>query len=137
MSRGTASVVAFLLLLAGCNTQTTPTGPVLIQLVPTRVFSGSFRTFAFAQSPDPVQESTRLSAFRLYDNGAFSLDYPAGSYGGTYSDTNGSLVFTWDAGSAAGSWGATGSISGDLLTVRYNTIMSLSDFEDATYRLVR
>ena len=34
---------------------------------------------------------------------------------------------------AAGPWGATGTLRGDTLTVGYNTVMSMSDFEDAVY----
>jgi hypothetical protein len=49
---------------------------------------------------------------------------------------DGVITFDWEGWSAAGPWGATGSIRGDSLTVEYNLIMQLTDFEDAVYALV-
>jgi hypothetical protein len=46
------------------------------------------------------------------------------------------ITFDWEGWSAAGPWGATGSIRGDSLTVEFNLIMQLTDFEDAVYALV-
>ena len=47
------------------------------------------------------------------------------------------VVFDWDGRSVAGPWGAIGTLKGDSLTVQYNGIMQLSDFEDAVYALIR
>lgn len=54
-------------------------------------------------------------------------------YKGRYKEINNSVSFTWDGWSVAGSWGATGTLRGDTLTVGYNMIMLMSDFEDAVY----
>ena len=48
-------------------------------------------------------------------------------------EANGVITFAWEGWSVAGSWGATGTIRGDRLTVQYNLIMQLTDFEDAVY----
>jgi hypothetical protein len=45
------------------------------------------------------------------------------------------ITFEWEGWSVAGPWGATGTITDGVLTVKYNLIMQLSDFEDAAYRL--
>jgi hypothetical protein len=48
-------------------------------------------------------------------------------------EANGLITFAWEGWSVAGPWGATGSITDDSLSVRYNVIMQLSDFEDGVY----
>ena len=77
------------------------------------------------------------SRFVLYDDGAFVLRYQGLGleYRGGYTESNGVIVFDWEGWSSAGAWGATGTLKGDTLTVRYNTIMALTDFEDASYVL--
>jgi hypothetical protein len=69
----------------------------------------------------------------LNPDGTFVLQYPHGDYRGRYREVDGGVQFDWDGSSAAGSWGATGSIDRDRLIVHYNLIMQLSDFEDAVY----
>ena len=64
------------------------------------------------------------------------LQYPAGEYRGRYTEANGVITFQWDGWSTAGPWGATGTINGSSLTVEYNLIMQLSDFENAVYSLM-
>jgi hypothetical protein len=134
MSRVTALVAASLLFSFGCGqtVPTTPPGPA--QALANSRLSGPLRTFTFSPHTSfPVSHYTTLSSLRLYDNGAFALDYSSGSYTGTYAERDGAVLFTWDAGSAGGAWGAAGTVSGDALTVRYNMVMQLSDFEDALY----
>ena len=103
--------------------------------------SGPSRTFVFDRELSyPVSDSTKRSRFVLYDNSAFVLQVggAAGSsngYRGRYTDANGVVTFEWEGWSAAGPWGATGTLTGDALTVRYNVIMQLTDFEDAVYVL--
>jgi hypothetical protein len=82
-----------------------------------------------------VSNYTKESRFVLYDNGAFVLQYVGlgGGYRGGYTEANGVIVFEWEGWSAAGPWGATGTVKGDSLTVQYNLIMQLTDFEDAAY----
>src|SRR5262245_61807059 len=108
-----------------------PSGPTGFPPVvrPARIF-----TFNRALSY-PVREFTVNSRYVLYDDGSFALQYSSigGEYLGTYQDTNGVLTFRWQGWSIAGPWGATGSLQGDSLAVKYNDIMTLSDFEDAVY----
>jgi hypothetical protein len=40
----------------------------------------------------------------------------------------------WQGWSIAGPWGSTASLDGDLLTIRDNFVMQMTDFEDAIYR---
>jgi hypothetical protein len=86
----------------------------------------------------PVRDYTMESRFVLYDNGAFVLQYVGlgGQYRGGYTEANGVITFQWEGWSAAGAWGATGMIKGNSLTVQYNVIMELTDFEDAVYSLM-
>ena len=70
----------------------------------------------------------------LYDDGAFALQYSSDlEYRGTYKEENALIAFQWEGWSSAGPWGATGSLSEDSLTVRYNVIMQLTDFVDGVY----
>ena len=101
--------------------------------------SGNQRTYGF-DSPVAAQvltSYTRSSRFVLYDNGAFVLQYYGigASYRGRFAQTDSALTFHWEGWSSAGLWGASGWLDGDTLTVRYNTVMMLTDFEDAVYRL--
>jgi hypothetical protein len=76
---------------------------------------------------------TLASRFVLREDGSFVLQYPHVEYRGTYTEREGTIDFSWEGWSTAGPWGATGVLNGATLTVRYNIIMSLSDFEDAVY----
>ncbi len=58
-----------------------------------------------------------------------SFEYP-----GRYTESDGTITFDWDGWSAAGPWGATATITAEVLTVRYNFIMEMTDFENAVYR---
>ena len=103
--------------------------------------SGPSRTFLFDRELSyRVSDYTKKSRFVLYDNGAFVLQYPSlgeGGYRGGYKDANGVITFEWEGWNIGGPWGATGTINGDSLTVRYNAIMQGTDFEDAVYVLTR
>jgi hypothetical protein len=103
--------------------------------------SGPARVFAFDRALSyPVSEYTRTSRFVLYDNGAFVLQYPSLGelgYRGQHKHENGVIAFDWEGWSVAGPWGATGALKGDSLTVQYNLIMQMTDFEDGVYTLVR
>jgi len=85
---------------------------------------------------------TIRSRYILHNDGTFLLQYNYDEgieyrrgiqYKGWYTQTNNSVPFTWEGWSVAGPWGATGTLRGDTLTVGYNVIMTLSDFEDALY----
>lgn len=118
-------------------TPTTPQPPA--PGVPVPPLEGPSRTFSYAGPLGyDVNDATRLSRFVLYDNGAFVLQYPGylNESKGRYSVSGTTVNFEWNATSAAGSWTAVGQLSGNTLTVRYNAIMSASDFEDAVYERV-
>jgi hypothetical protein len=86
----------------------------------------------------PLQPWTQGSRFVLYDDGTFALQYGGpGDYLGTYRETNGIVTFGWEGSSTAGPWGATGMLGEKTLTVRFNLVMQMSDFEDAVYTLVK
>jgi hypothetical protein len=101
--------------------------------------SGPSRTFVFDHELSyRVRDFTKNSRFVFYDNGAFVLQYAGiGDYRGGYTEANGVITLEWEGWSVAGPWGATGTLKGDSLTVQYNEIMQLSDFEDAVYTLMR
>lgn len=144
--RVSASVV-ILLFCAACQ-ESRPTAPTAVTAtlstpapapLPTSIFpplQGPSRTFNFDRPLSyPVQRYTESSRFVLFENGAFILEYPSlgGGYRGSYKEADGLINFTWEGWSRAGDWGASGEITGDTLTVRYNFIMSMSDFDDAIY----
>ena len=143
-------VVALVMLCTGCGSSG-PTSPSVLnsppQLSPSPVeaprtdlppLSGPSRTFVFDRALSySVQENTTKSGFVLYDNGAFVLQFNGISrYRGKYVQKNGDITFEWEGWSTAGPWGATGSLSEDFLSVQYNVVMQLTDFEDAVYRRV-
>jgi hypothetical protein len=98
--------------------------------------SGPSRTFTFDRELTyHVSGYTKQSRFVLYENGAFALQYVSLGieYRGGYTESNGVITFQWEGGSTAGAWGATGTLHDSSLTVQYNLIMQLSDFDDAVY----
>src|SRR5260221_6985363 len=111
---------------------TNPPSP-LVPAPPTQNFPapiGASRTFVFNHELTyRVSGYTMDSRFVLYDDGAFVLRYQGLGleYRGGYTESNGVIVFDWEGWSSAGAWGATGTLKGDTLTVRYNTIMILTD----------
>jgi hypothetical protein len=111
-----------------------PTPPSPVSFPP---LSGPSRAFVFDHELSyRVTDYTRQSRFVVYDNGAFVLQYTGLGiqYRGGYTRRNGALDLEWEGWSSAGPWGATATVKDGLLTVQYNLIMQLSDFEDAVYR---
>jgi len=97
--------------------------------------SGPSRTFRFERADYQVSLYTKESHFVLYDNGAFALQvggqYP-GQYRGLFTtQENGLLQFSFESNWP--SWSGTGKLEGDSLTVEYNTMMQMDDFENAVY----
>ena len=145
LSSAVLAVVVSFSACSGSPTAPTPKAPDAVVPVPapapTPVPDGAqVRTFAFVSSTPAyaVRDYTKVSEFLLNDNGTFTLHYPGiGDYRGTYTEAGGTIVFQWEGGSAAGPWGATGTLVGDKLTVNYNLIMELTDFEDAVYALTK
>lgn len=103
------------------------------------LLSGPSHTFVFDHSlSNYADDYTKNSRFVLYDNGAFELQYSNPNVGGVvgrYTQSNGVISFAWEGWSLAGSWAATGTLTGNSLTVNYNQVMQLTDFVDAAYTL--
>ena len=78
-----------------------------------------------------------VSRYVLYDDGTHALQIASSpkamEFTGRWTRSDSTVVFEWDGWSTAGPWGATATVRGNELVVRYNLIMLLSDFEDATY----
>jgi len=137
------ALVALLILSSGCGASapTSPTArsePTANPAPTPPPLSGSARIFSFEHElSSGASDYTKTSRFVLYDNGAFALQYRTcncgGEYRGRYTEARGVITFEWDGWSVAGPWGASGTLQGDTLTVRYNQIMQLTDFEDAAY----
>jgi len=137
-----------LLVSLGCSADRQPVAPGLVaarsvQSAPKEIACGfptldrPGRVYTYTGSPFPtVADGTRCSRFLLYDDGRFDLQFGTTfSYRGTYRVSNNVVDFRWDGWSAAGAWGSDATLDGDTLTVRYNVIMQMTDFEDAVYRL--
>jgi hypothetical protein len=142
---GTLAVALVILTACGSDPPTIPTAidepTVLLAPTPRPSFpasSGPSRVFTFDRGVAPrVADYTRHSQFSLYDNGAFALRYVStgAEYRGGYTESDGVITFEWEGWSRAGPWRATATLTSDTLSVSYNTIMQLTDFEDAVYRL--
>ena len=94
-------------------------------------------TYVFMDTGGNVASWTRRSRFVLGDDGRFALQYEGiGEYRGTYKHSGATDTFTfeWEGWSTAGPWGATGTVRDDVLTVSFNIVMQLSDFENASYK---
>lgn len=117
----------------------TPPSPSNPASVPFPEVSRPARVYVAVSSPYyPMHGSPLASRYVLYDDGTFALqyssaNYPFFEYRGTYAEADTDIRFNWEGWSVAGPWGATASVAGDSLTVRYNLIMQLSDFEDGVY----
>jgi hypothetical protein len=147
LRRGVLLGVLVMATACGDATPTSPTAAVAPPPVlapgqpPPRTFpplTGPSRTFVFDRELTyRVNDYTKSSRFVLYDTGGFALQYspPIGEYRGGYAEADGTITFDWEGWSVAGPWGATGTLKDGTLTVRYNLIMQLTDFDDAVYRL--
>lgn len=92
-------------------------------------------TYVFLESRFNVAAVTRASRYVLRSDGQFALQYPTvgADYRGTYTEADGVLTLRLKPDAAP--WSAI--LVGDRLDVRYNELMRHSDFEDATYLLLR
>jgi hypothetical protein len=148
ITRGT--LVGLVVLSVACRpTLTGPTASSQVPAAPSSPappqtnfprLSGQSRTFSFDhQLTYDLSGYTKQSRFVLYDDGGFALQYLSLGleYRGWYTESNGVVTFGWEGWSSAGAWGATGTLKEGSLTVQYNLIMQLTDFEDAVYRLTQ
>jgi hypothetical protein len=105
---------------------------------PARIYNAeSVRYYQYHWSEVP-------SRYVLYDDGDFELQYASARFGvftytGRYQEVsteivgNAGIYFDWDGWSTAGPWGAVGTLRGDILDVKYNLIMEMSDFESGRF----
>jgi predicted small lipoprotein YifL len=78
------------------------------------------------------------SRYVLYDDSTFALQYWRPDWGffeypGEYRREDSAMSFYFDGYNTAGAWVATGTLDGQTLTVAYNLVMMMSDFEDGVY----
>jgi hypothetical protein len=145
MKRFAASLLASTAMFLACNacspSPTAPSGADSTVVTPqnTAPLPPGSRVFG---SPVPVSSSDTISGwtlestYMLFPDGTFDLADGAGDYPGKYTErADGSITFDFDGVSLAGPWQASGALVGGQLTVHYNVIMALSDFEDAVYTL--
>ena len=147
------------ILSAGCSdaARPSPTAPTPTAIAPPRMppvepavappfpaVSRPGRVYVATTEPSYAgyHGGTLKSRYVLYDDRAFALQYASPRFGnfeyrGTYTESNGEVVFQWEGSSAAGPWGATGVITEESLTVSYNLIMQHTDFEDGMFVRVR
>jgi hypothetical protein len=139
------AAVALLVVMAACGSSSHPSPTAISPVLPSPTdffppLSGPWRTFVFAHElSDPVSGITKTSRFVLYDNGAFVLQYLSlGDTGfrGRYTRANDVLTFQFEASNVNAPWEATGFLKDSSLTVQYNGIMQLNDFENAVYVLM-
>jgi hypothetical protein len=74
------------------------------------------------------------SRYVLYDDGTFALLFPTlqnGDLRGRYREASGSITFDFDWNAQVA--GATGVLDGNSMTVTYNQVMYMSDFENGVY----
>lgn len=147
-------LVALTVLAAACGDTRSPIAPAppppAAQLTPTdpgpNTFEPSFpsvpesaRVYVAASWPyNPIHGSQLASRYVLYDDGSFALQYSSANYPffeylGRYFGADGDFSFQFDAWNLAGPWEAAATVTEETLTVRYNIIMQLADFEDGVY----
>jgi hypothetical protein len=149
-------VLSIVVLSTACSDSrvpTAPTGPPATTSQPQPVPQpqpplppGSFppvsttgRIYDFSQALHPyppLQDYTRASRFVLGEDGTFVMQIATHinggwTYRGIYQERDGVITFAWQDWSEGV---ATGTLAEDTLTVRYNTFLMFTDFEDAIYR---
>lgn len=76
--------------------------------------------------------------YDIVEDGTFALQFLSARHGffeypGTYSAAGTTIDLSFDDSNIAGAWRATGTFDGDCLTVEYNIVMFLADFEAGEY----
>jgi hypothetical protein len=134
------TLVGLLLVGLACSNADRPTAPsamvpVTAQPPTLEVPAGSQRYDFSAPLTYAVANYTTTSRYVLGPGRNFALQYPSlvRQYVGTYEQDGNRISFRF---AADGRWEAAGMISGDSLTVEYNVIMGLSDFDNAIYKRV-
>ena len=78
-----------------------------------------------------MQPYTLGSRYVINADGSFALVIDGYELRGRYTEAEGRITFDFEWNNQAA--GATGYFVGDAMTVTYNTMMSLSDFENGVY----
>jgi hypothetical protein len=102
----------------------------LLALVPLSVTCGRIDR---PTAPTPVATPTTTS-YVLCEDGMFALQYLGGEYPGSHQHDDNTIRFLFPGD---GPWYAIGTLTVDLLEVRYSDMMEHSDFENAIYRRSR
>ena len=89
--------------------------------------------------PSSYHGSELASRWVLYEDGTFALqyssvNYPFFEYLGTYKDGSDGVDLAFQAN--GGQWQATAVVTEAALSVKFNLMMRLDDFEDGSYRRV-
>jgi hypothetical protein len=101
---------------------------------PVPPLTGPSTVYEFAgQLSYPVSPFTTASRYVLYETGAFSFHYTMSGrqYAGSYDRDGATVTFYFQTDTNAD---ATGTLTADVLEIRYTLNMTLSDFEDAAYQ---
>jgi hypothetical protein len=127
---------ALLVTLAGCKDLSVPSAPARSEpsgpinppdSPPTSSVVGIFDRI----SPSFLDGGQR---YVLYADSTFNLQYDGiPTFPGIYSRADSTITFKFKAPSVVAAWLAGGIFRGDLLVVKYNDVMLLSDFEDGAY----
>lgn len=81
-----------------------------------------------------IDNKARSGPFRAERRCHLDQESFGGDYRGIYTVAGDAVAFTFADSNLAGPWLATGALRDGTLTVRYNVIMPLADFEDAIYQ---
>ena len=144
-------VSPFLLLLGSLVTVTActdelPTSPrtvVAPSTVVASAFPATLKVYEFSRAvSDPVKYSDGSSYWLHEDKGTFTIIYGNDvSFEGTYIRTGDEFAFSFTPRQpdlpSPGPWQATGTLSGNELTVLYSAEMKAKNFEDAVYALLQ
>ena len=134
------SIIGLLLVGLACSLADRPTAPTAMPPAvtaqppaPLPQPPGSQRYDFSAPLNYAVATYTTTSSYVLGPGRNFALQYPllGGQYVGTFEQDGNRINFRF---AADGRWDAAGTLDGDSMTVEYNVIMQMSDFDNAIYK---
>lgn len=136
----------FLLACAGAPTdpivQQDPTlatpPPSSTDVMPPAVGELFVRTGGHEEETERYHGGSLEERYDVADDGTFRLQFLSARYGffeylGSHTRAGAVLDLAFDDSNTAGEWRASGTLDGDCLTVEYNLVMFLADFEDGVY----
>jgi len=135
------ALLALLVVSASCadtklpNPPTAPAQPAVpASPTPAPTPGTPSRAFTFDPSTVPFFAYTSASRYVLYDDGTFALVFPSlqnWELRGRYREASGRITFDFDWNAQRA--GATAVLAGNSMTVTYNEMMYMSDFENGVY----